>query len=217
MPNERILFRYLQFRIHDEEAETFFEGVYKLMPGEKLVLDTSAEGPSGFTISPFTRLKEELAELSKIGTPYSPAVIDEYRDRFTEGVRLRLQSEVPVGTALSGGLDSSAVVVTINKLMQEKAAATDSLGATQQTFSAIFPNSINDEEKYADAVLATLPRATSPATRSCPRRPNLPQDLEDFVRTQEEPIISSGPYAQYRVMQEAVQACHRAAGRPGRG
>ncbi|WP_125610389.1 asparagine synthase (glutamine-hydrolyzing) [Specibacter cremeus] len=203
--NERILYRYLQFRIHDEEAETFFDGIYKLMPGEKLVLNTvdTAEGPAGtVTISPFTRFKEELAELATAETPYSQAVIDEYRDRFTEGVRLRLQSDVPVGTALSGGLDSSAVVVTINKLMQEKADATDSLGGSQQTFSAIFPNSINDEEKYADAVLATC-RGNVTSHKILPKAHEFAEDLEDFVRTQEEPIISSGPYAQYRVMQEA--------------
>ncbi|MCY0903803.1 asparagine synthase (glutamine-hydrolyzing) [Arthrobacter sp. H14-L1] len=201
-PNERILFRYLQFRIHDEEAQTFFDGVNKLMPGEKLVVDTSPDAPAGFAVSPYTRFKEELAELAEIGTPYSPAVIDEYRSRFTEGVRLRLQSEVPVGTALSGGLDSSAVVVTINKLMQQKAAATDSLGATQQTFSAIFPNSINDEEKYADAVLATCTGNVT-SHKILPKAEEFAVDLEDFVRTMEEPIISSGPYAQYRVMQEA--------------
>ncbi|NYE94302.1 asparagine synthase (glutamine-hydrolyzing) [Psychromicrobium silvestre] len=197
--NERILYRYLQFRIHDEEAETFFEGIDKLMPGEKLVVDTST---GIHQVSMFTRLPEELKELSKIGTPYSKEVIDEYRQRFTEGVRLRLQSEVPVGTALSGGLDSSAVVVTINKLMQENAAATDSLGGSQQTFSAVFPNSINDEEKYADAVL-DLCQGNVTSHKILPKPAEFEADLMDFVRTQEEPIISSGPYAQYQVMREA--------------
>lgn len=198
-PNERILYRYLQFRIHDDEPETFFAGIHKLMPGEKMVVDANS---GTFIISSYTRLKEELAELAATKTPYSQDVIDEYRRRFTEGVRLRLQSEVPVGTALSGGLDSSAVVATINKLMQENAAATDSLGATQQTFSAIFPNSINDEEKYADAVLSTCSGNVT-AHKILPKASEFATDLEDFVRTQEEPIISSGPYAQYRVMQEA--------------
>lgn len=203
--NERILFRYLQFRIHDEEAETFFSGIHKLMPGEKLVLSTenTESGPAGtITVSPYTRLQEELVELSKVATPYSPAVIEEYRKRFTEGVRLRLQSEVPVGTALSGGLDSSAVVATINKLMNEKAAATDSLGAKQQTFSAVFPNSLNDEEKYADAVLARC-EGNVISHKIRPTAAEFVEDLEDFVKTMEEPIISSGPYAQYQVMREA--------------
>ena len=43
--NERILFRYLQFRIHDDEPATFFAGVQKLMPGEKLVLNTENASP----------------------------------------------------------------------------------------------------------------------------------------------------------------------------
>lgn len=203
--DERILFRYLQFRIHDEESATFFAGVQKLMPGEKLVVNTvdTAAGPAGTAvISPYTRLKEELAELAKVETPYSKEVIEEYRQRFTEGVRLRLQSEVPVGTALSGGLDSSAVVATINKLMQENAAATDSLGAKQQTFSAVFPNSLNDEEKYADAVLARC-EGNVISHKIRPQAAEFVEDLEDFVRTMEEPIISSGPYAQYQVMREA--------------
>ncbi|WP_026818353.1 asparagine synthase (glutamine-hydrolyzing) [Arthrobacter castelli] len=198
-PNERILFRYLQFRIHDDEPETFFAGIRKLMPGEKMVIDTSS---GEFHISPYTRLKEELAELSSVETPYSREVINEYRRQFTEGLRLRLQSEVPVGTALSGGLDSSAVVVTINKLMAEHAEATDSLGSTQQTFSAVFPNSINDEEQYADAVL-DMCEGNVTSHKILPAAEEFAADLEDFVRTQEEPIISSGPYAQYRVMQEA--------------
>ncbi|MFC8302496.1 asparagine synthase (glutamine-hydrolyzing) [Specibacter sp. NPDC057265] len=203
--DERILYRYLQFRIHDEESATFFAGVHKLMPGEKLVVNTvdTAAGPAGTAvISAYTRLKEELAELARVKTPYSKAVIEEYRQRFTEGVRLRLQSEVPVGTALSGGLDSSAVVATINKLMAEKAAATDSLGAKQQTFSAVFPNSLNDEEKYADAVLARC-EGNVISHKIRPQAAEFVADLEDFVRTMEEPIISSGPYAQYQVMREA--------------
>lgn len=199
--NERILYRYLQFRIHDEEAATFFEGIDKLMPGQMLTLDT---GSGKIDLSMFTRLQEELKELSSIQRPYSAEVIEEYRQRFTEGVRLRLQSEVPIGSALSGGLDSSAVVATINQLMAEQAAATDSLGASQQTFTAIFPHSINDEEKYADAVLEAC-QGNVTSHKISPTADEFANDLEDFVRTQEEPIISSGPYAQYRVMKKASQ------------
>ncbi|MEE2569251.1 asparagine synthase (glutamine-hydrolyzing) [Pseudarthrobacter sp. J64] len=198
-PNERILYRYLQYRIHDDSAETFFDGVSKLLPGEMMEINNAT---GQFTISAFTRLREELTELSSVNRPYTPEVIEEYRQRFTEAVRLRLKSEVPVGSALSGGLDSSAVVVTINKLMQENAAATESLGAKQNTFSAVFPNSINDEEHYADAAIAKC-KGNIEAHKILPTPEGFAEDLEDFVRTMEEPIISSGPYAQYCVMKEA--------------
>lgn len=199
--NERILYRYLQFRIHDDESETFFAGVKKLLPGEKMVIDHET---GTFNISMFTRLREELLAASSVNRPYGQDVIDEYRSRFTESVRLRLQADVPVGSALSGGLDSSAVVVTINELMRQHAQAIDSVGASQQTFSAVFPNSINDEEKYADAVLEKC-RGTVTGHKILPRPEEFAKDLEDFVRTMEEPIISSGPYAQYAVMKEASQ------------
>lgn len=197
--NERILYRYLQYRIHDDSAETFFAGVSKLLPGELMTIDNTT---GKFEITAFTRLKAELEELSSVNRPYTAEVIEEYRQRFTEAVRLRLKSEVPVGSALSGGLDSSAVVVTINKLMQENAEATDSLGANQNTFSAVFPNSINDEEHYADAAIAKC-SGNITAHKILPKPGEFAEDLDDFVRTMEEPIISSGPYAQYCVMKEA--------------
>src|SRR5947207_2773097 len=39
-PNERILYRYLSFRVHDDQEETFFEGVHKLMPGQMMIVTT---------------------------------------------------------------------------------------------------------------------------------------------------------------------------------
>jgi asparagine synthase (glutamine-hydrolysing) len=198
-PNERILYRYLQYRIHDDTEETFFDGVRKLLPGEMMTVDLAT---SRFRISSYTRLREELAELAEVNTPYTPEVVDEYRRRFTEAIRIRLNSEVPVGSALSGGLDSSAVVVTINRLMQEKAEGLEAVGAKQNTFSAVFPNAINDEEAYADAAIAAC-SGNIEAHKIKPTPEGFDADLADFVRTMEEPIISSGPYAQYCVMKEA--------------
>ncbi|WP_369044626.1 asparagine synthase (glutamine-hydrolyzing) [Sinomonas sp. P10A9] len=197
--NERILYRYLQYRIHDDTEETFFDGVRKLLPGEMMTVDLAT---GRFRIALYTRLREELAELAQVNAPYTPGVVDEYRRRFTEAIRLRLNSEVPVGSALSGGLDSSAVVVTINRLMQEKADGLEAVGTKQNTFSAVFPNAINDEEAYADAAIAVC-SGNIEAHKIKPTPEGFDADLVDFVRTMEEPIISSGPYAQYCVMKEA--------------
>jgi asparagine synthase (glutamine-hydrolysing) len=197
-PNDRIVYRYLKFRIHEEGTETFFAGVNRLAAGEMMIIDAA-----GLVIRPYTNLKQELAELAKIETPFAPGQIDEYREKLIESVRLRLQSEVPVGTSLSGGLDSSAVVAIINQLMQEKAKDVGSVGAQQNTFSAIFPNSLNDEEKYVDAVLAKCEGSIT-AHKIKPTADEFAKDIYDFIRTQEEPLISTGPYAQYKVMQEAT-------------
>lgn len=200
-PNDTTIYRYLRFRIHEDNDQTFFEGIYRLNAGEMMVIDAN-----GLSRKPFTNLRGELAELASTKTPYGAAQTDAYRTALTEAIRLRLQSEVPVGTSLSGGLDSSAVVAIIAELLKhrEQDHTVDSVGTQQNTFSAIFPNSLNDEEKYVDALLDKYGDALS-AHKIQPNADEFVKDLKDFVRTQEEPLISTGPYAQYKVMQEASQ------------
>jgi asparagine synthase (glutamine-hydrolysing) len=196
-PDDRTIYRYLRFRIHEDGRETFFDGIERLEPGEMMTI--SAEGVER---RPFTRLREELAELAAHPRPYDEAATAEFRSRLVEAVRLRLQSEVPVGTSLSGGIDSSALAVIINLLLDEEDAAAASVGPRQNTFSAVFPDSINDEERYVDQVLDAC-RGRIAAHKIKPTASEFKEDLRDFVRAQEEPLISSGPYAQYQVMREA--------------
>ncbi|WP_058235242.1 asparagine synthase (glutamine-hydrolyzing) [Devriesea agamarum] len=199
-PNERAIYRYIMHRIHEQGRETFFHGIERLQPGEMMILTDQ-----GVRREPYTRLRQELLENSHIERTYDAAAVAEYRRRFVESVRLRLQSEVPVGTSLSGGLDSSAVAVVINKLLADgEQTSTASVGSQQNTFSAVFPNSINDEEKYVDDVLELCAGKVN-AHKIKPSPSGFLEDLRDFVRTQEEPIISTGPYAQYCVMREATK------------
>ncbi|MGO2361009.1 MAG: asparagine synthase (glutamine-hydrolyzing) [Brachybacterium tyrofermentans] len=201
-PDDRAVYRYLKFRVQDDDSQTFFRGVRRLMEGE--VLEISADGTS---VTSFTRLQEELREIAeRPSRPYSQEVVDEYRERFQESVRLRLQSEVPVGTSLSGGLDSSAVAAVIARHLREQPQDENfsAVGSRQNTFSAVFPNSSNDEEAYVDKLLSDNAGQIT-AHKIHPQPDAFLEDLRDFVRTQEEPIISTGPYAQYAVMREASQ------------
>ena len=198
--NERSVYRYLRFRAHEDGTETFFDGIERLAPGEMLTADAR-----GVQRRMYTRLKEELLELAGEQRPYDSAAAAEYRRLLVESVRLRLQSEVPVGTSLSGGLDSSAVAVIINQLLNEgDELSTRSVGTRQNTFSAVFPGSLNDEERYVDEVLDICTGHVE-AHKILPTADEFKADLLDFVRTQEEPLISSGPYAQFQVMREATK------------
>jgi asparagine synthase (glutamine-hydrolysing) len=198
--NERSVYRYLRFRAHEDGAETFFDGIERLAPGEMLTADAS-----GIQRRTYTRLKEELLELASVQRPYDEQAAAEYKRLLVESVRLRLQSEVPVGTSLSGGLDSSAVAVIINQLLNEgDELSTRAVGVRQNTFSAVFPGSANDEERYVDDVLQICTGHVD-AHKITPTADEFKADLLDFVRTQEEPLISSGPYAQYQVMREATK------------
>ena len=196
-PNERSIYRYLRHRIHEDGRDTFFAGIERLEPGELLTI--SADGVQR---THFTMLRQELAQLGKEQRPYDAAAAAEYQELLIESIRLRLQSEVPVGTSLSGGLDSSAVALIINRLINEGDKTTESVGALQNTFSAVFTGSVNDEEKYVDEVLERC-KGHVAAHKVRPTADEFKKDLVDFIRTQEEPLISSGPYAQYQVMREA--------------
>ncbi len=198
--NERILYRYLKFRIHDDNRETFFDGIYRLLPGEVLILANNKT-----EIKEFSSLKRDLKKLIEVenNQPIDEHAVSKFRQLLTDAVKSRLMSEVPVGTALSGGLDSSTVVAIINKLLTEHDAFAKSVGTKQNTFSAVFPGSSNDEEKYVDAVLKKSEKISE--HKVFPKPEEFFTDLEDFIRTQEEPTISTGPYAQYKVMQEAAK------------
>ena len=197
-PNDRTIYRYLRFRIHEDSDQTFFDGITKLMPGEVLEITKNGEKRSSYTT-----LKADLKRLASENNPYDARAAAEYRTRLMESVRIRLQSEVAVGTSFSGGLDSSTVVAVINELMREDKDSTKSVGTRQNTFSAIFPGSQNDEEKYVDSLLEKVGESVT-AHKIKPDADVFVKDLEDFIRTQEEPLISTGPYAQYKVMQEAT-------------
>lgn len=201
-PNDRIIYRYLKFRVQDDNEETFFVGINRLLPGQMLIINKD-----GVKIKRYTNLIDELKELAQAkGRTYSSEVQVEYAKRLRQAVRSRLNSEVPVGTSLSGGLDSSAVAAIIAKELQEDQTdrVIQSVGARQNTFSAVFPNSLNDEEAYVDALLEKYQANITPH-KIKPDASQFLNDLTDFVRTQGEPIISTGPYAQYAVMRQAAK------------
>ncbi|CAM3959036.1 asparagine synthase (glutamine-hydrolyzing) [Helcobacillus massiliensis] len=201
-PNDRAVYRYLKFRVQDEGDETFFQDIRRVRSGEVV---TITEG--GLSAEKYTTLEEDLKELAKTpGTPYSEKVRDEYGERLRESIRMRLQADVSVGTSLSGGLDSSAVAAVIAEHLKQGGDddVYDSVGSRQNTFSAVFPKSNNDEEAYVDSLLNRYDGQIA-AHKIHPDASSFLTDLEDFVRTQEEPIISTGPYAQYVVMREATK------------
>lgn len=196
VPNEKAIYRYLTFRIQDDGNETFFRDITRVESGQMLIMKAGK-----LVKKRYTTLEEDLADAST-NRPYDDTATREFSDAFTKAVTLRLQSEVPVGTSLSGGLDSSAVAATIAEQLAEHNDMAESVGSRQNTFSAVFPDSINDEEKYVDAFLAQYGDRINPH-KIHPKPEQFVDDLADFIRTQEEPIVSTGPYAQYQVMREA--------------
>ncbi len=196
-PNERSIYRYLRHRVHDDGAETFFAGIERLLPGEMVTISAR-----GLERRSYGTLRQDLADARPAATGTGPSEVAALRDGLMESIALRLRSDVPVGTSLSGGLDSSTIAVGIDRLLTDDDASAEAVGHRQQLFSAVFPGYRNDEERWVDDAVGACSGPVQ-SHRIRPTSADLLADLTDFVRTQEEPVVSTGPYAQYRVMKEA--------------
>ncbi len=184
-PDADALFRFLAFGYSGTTAGTFFEGIHQVPPAHALsVRDGRLE------FRPYWSLPEKV----------EPPAADEHTRvesvaaLLEDAVRIRLRSDVPVGTSLSGGIDSSAVVGTVARLLQSgRAEAT----TRRATFSAVFPGTSVDESRYADAVASA---SGAEAHRVQPSGEDCLRDLPRLVEAQEEPFGGPSIYAQWRVM-----------------
>ena len=121
--------------------------------------------------------------------------VETLRDLLTDSIRLRLRSDVPIGTSLSGGVDSSAVAALCALLGAD---------ARRHAFTATFPGYERDEWPYAEE--AARAAEVLEHHRAQPTADALGDDLEALVRSQEEPFGSTSIYAQWCVNRAARDA-----------
>lgn len=158
---------------------TIFRGIRKLPPGHYAVLQDER-----LEVRPYWRrdLGREIRISEAEAAEQLAATLD-------SAVGLRLQSEVPLGAFLSGGVDSSIVVA----LMQKH------LGQPVKTFSIGFPAKEFDETRYARQVAAHLKTDHHELQVS----PNVVEMLPKLIRQFDEPFADSSTISTCYVSQLA--------------
>lgn len=137
------VYDYLNWGITDHTAGTMFAGVSQLPAGACIaatLTDLSAAVAQRIWYRP-------PAESGPVQRPET--AIAEWHGLFMDSVRLRLRADVPVGTALSGGLDSSAIVCAVHALLRDDPSA-----PPRNAFSARSHDSRFDEGPFMNAVVA---------------------------------------------------------------
>jgi asparagine synthase (glutamine-hydrolysing) len=166
-------------------AETFYSGIQKL-PARSFL---QYKLPQRQVIrSEYWRL--DAHAIKDPGADHK--VIEQFNNLFTAAVQRRLRSDVPLGTSLSGGLDSSSVLACIQSLAP----------AEYKTFSATFPGFASDESAWIQQVTECFDTQNHAVQ---PGADQLVNDFETICYHQEEPFQSASVAAQYYVYGLAKQ------------
>ncbi|RDI74843.1 asparagine synthase (glutamine-hydrolyzing) [Gaiella occulta] len=178
-PNDARVTDFLAFGITDHTSETMFEGIYQLPAGSFLVVGQGRNVPE-----PTRWYEPAPADLAGT-TP-----VDALRERLVDAVALRLRSDVPVGTTVSGGLDSSAVTAIATMLRRK-----DGLEPAQ-TFSSRCDDPRIDEWPYIERVLEMT---GAPNTDFYPREEDLLSNLDHVLWHMDEPFHSAAVYGHWKL------------------
>lgn len=182
--NEQSLFDYLVFNRTDIHDETFFNEIKRVPKGYSGIFDTD-----GLKLTQWWNPKDYLRSDCEDDFEKACLKIDEL---LVSAVDIRMRSDVPVGSCLSGGLDSSILIgILFNRYGVKEG---------YPTFTASFPGHPIDETKYIDELNELYPFRN---IRTIPTPDEAAANLKDFVYTNDEPTTNPSFYSQYEVMRLA--------------
>jgi asparagine synthase (glutamine-hydrolysing) len=176
---------YLLFNIHDNDESTFFDNIFSILPGHFLKIDLFNFSNNFESVKWWT---PRIIESSNLNFKDASECL---RDIFLRNVQLNMRSDVIVGAALSGGIDSSAIVCCMRKVEPT---------IPIHTFTYVANSQKINEEKWADLVNL---KVNSQAHKVSICQTEFLDDISDLIKTQGEPFSGTSIYAQYQIFKEA--------------
>jgi len=187
--NPRAVSLYLYDCLVEPDTGTFFESIHQLPAGHLLVVDTL----SGSCQSrPYWDPLRLMAE----GDGNNPSDAVQLLETLSRSVDIHLRSDVPLGVALSGGVDSSAIACLIQERFPERVRPL-------HTFSVTYDQAAFSEEPL---ISETLQKFSGPHVWVRPSPEAFREQFGDFLRSQEIPVRSLSVYAQYSLMRDVARS-----------
>ena len=180
--DEQALYNYLAWGLCEDledSSKTFYKHIYQLKAAHQL----SFTQDKPIEVKPYWQL-----EASQSYTNKESEAIDQYKNLFVRSLQRRMISDVPIGSSLSGGLDSSTIVTNMTMLQKNQ---------SQHTFSAVFPGFAKDESKYIQEVISGK---NIDAQYVTPNELSMMERIERLLYYQESPVGSASVLIQEQVM-----------------
>jgi asparagine synthase (glutamine-hydrolysing) len=168
-----------------EPEETFYLNISKLPSASFAVYDLNTHQ---LQLEKYWQIYPSTEKVS------DEDAIDRFNELFSESIRKRLRSDVPVGTSLSGGLDSSAIVAWCH----EQSVAQYS----HKCFTAVFKDFEKNELDFAATVAKKFGLWHEVVEI---KETEIPFLMQEVMKIQEEPFGSASVLAQYCVYKAAKQ------------
>jgi asparagine synthase (glutamine-hydrolysing) len=176
------------YNLFDHTSETMFRDVSQLRPGHYLEIN------SAFNLS-----VTQYYDLNKIGPTFRTynENVTIYKELFYDSIKLRLRADVPVGSCLSGGLDSTSIVCVSAELLKSQEAA------AHHTVSSCYDN--YDEKKYDEQeyINEVTSYANTISHKVYPTVFDFLNNLDDVIYYQDEPVGGLSHGAQSSVFKAA--------------
>ncbi len=181
--NEKVALQFLLYGVTDHGKNTMFSSVQRVLPGHFIKVKFDQ-----------IHLMTQIAwysepDLMEIGS-YQQAC-DRYAEAFQDSISVHLRSDVSIGSCLSGGLDSSAIVGVANSLISNNEF---------HTFTATSELESINEEKYVRAVVefnSCSPHFVQPTVN------RLLEEMDLLTWHQDEPFGGTSIFAQWCVFKLA--------------
>lgn len=128
---------------YESTDKCLIEGIQRFPAGHYANLDLKNKKLN------FTRYWNTLDHLTDVPPTYGEQV-EYFRELFLDACKIRMRADVPIGTTLSGGVDSSSIVCAMANIQADSRTSKD----WQHAFVATFPGTSLDESEFAKKVVA---------------------------------------------------------------